>query len=100
MFHFLKPLTAAILTVLPIVQAYSNPGACSGACWAHDPSIAKRSDGTYFKFNTGGGMEIATAKSIAGPWTLVGHVLPSGSSINGATDLWVSYDSTQITILY
>lgn len=89
MFQFLKPLLAAVLTVVPLVQAYSNPGACSGACYAHDPAIAKRSDGTYFKFNTGVGIEIATATSLAGPWTLVGHVLPGGTSINGQTDLWV-----------
>jgi arabinan endo-1,5-alpha-L-arabinosidase len=88
MFHFLKPLLSAALAVLPLVQAYSNPGACSGACWAHDPAVIERSDGTYFKFNTGDGIEIATASSLSGPWTLVGYVLPDGSSINSATDLW------------
>jgi arabinan endo-1,5-alpha-L-arabinosidase len=90
MFQFLKPLLATVLAVAPFVQGYSNPGACTGACWAHDPAIAKRSDGTYFKFNTGVGIEIATASAIEGPWTLVGYVLPDGTSINGQTDLWVS----------
>jgi len=88
MFQILKLLFATILAVAPFVQAYSNPGACTGACWAHDPAIAKRSDGTYFKFNTGVGIEIATASAIEGPWTLVGYVLPDGTSINGQTDLW------------
>lgn len=93
MFKFLRPLLAFLAaTALPVVQAYADPGACSGACWAHDPSVIQRtSDGLYFKFNTGSGMEIATASSLSGPWTLKGYVLPSGSSINinGGTDLWV-----------
>lgn len=36
------------------VQAYADPGACSGDCWAHDPAVIRRSsDGVYFRFNTG-----------------------------------------------
>jgi arabinan endo-1,5-alpha-L-arabinosidase len=91
MFHVLRPLLAVALTATSLVQAYSDPGACSGHCWAHDPSIVER-DGTYFKFNTGSGIEIATASSIAGPWTLQGYALPDGSKIsvtgNTGSDLW------------
>lgn len=80
------------LTAASAVSGYANPGACSGHCWAHDPSVIQRaSDGLYFKFNTGSGIEIATSSSLTGPWTLQGYVLPSGSSIDlsGNTDLWV-----------
>jgi arabinan endo-1,5-alpha-L-arabinosidase len=67
---------------------------------AHDPSIVERSDGTYFKFNTGSGIEIATASSIAGPWTYQGYALPSGSKIsvtgNTGTDLWVRVASPEL----
>jgi hypothetical protein len=99
MFHFLRPLLAVALTATSIVQAYSDPGACSGHCWAHDPSIVER-DGTYFKFNTGSGIEIATASSIAGPWTLQGYALPDGSKIsvtgNTGSDLWVRVASPEL----
>jgi len=88
---FLRALFLA--AVFPLTQAYSNPGSCSGACWAHDPSVVKRSsDGLYFKFNTGGYIEIATSSSWAGPWTLKGYVLTKNSIISnsGNGDLWVS----------
>jgi arabinan endo-1,5-alpha-L-arabinosidase len=88
----LHKLVGLLVAASSAVSGYANPGACSGHCWAHDPSIIQRaSDGLYFKFNTGGGIEIATSSSLTGPWTLQGYVLPSGSSINlnGNTDLWV-----------
>lgn len=87
-----------LLLLLPIlfgvlVNSYSSPGACSGACWSHDPAVIQRSsDGKYFRFSTGGGIEITTASSIAGPWTIQGKALPNGSKIDlaGNTDLWVN----------
>lgn len=87
----LYKLVGLLLAGAAIVSGYANPGACSGACWAHDPAVIQRSsDGLYFKFNTGSGIEIATSSSLAGPWTLKGYVLPGGSSINlsGNKDLW------------
>lgn len=75
------------------VAAYANPKACSGTCVnTHDPSIIRRSDGTYFRFSTGGKIAVHTAPDITGPWTYKGAALPSGSSINlgGNQDLWVS----------
>lgn len=74
--------------------AYSNPGACSGDCWAHDPAaIIRASDGTYFRFNTGSEIGILKASSLEGPWIAKGSALPGGSTIDlpGNTDLWVSY---------
>ncbi|KUJ18108.1 putative arabinan endo-1,5-alpha-L-arabinosidase C [Mollisia scopiformis] len=100
MFSFLKPLLATILVVAPIVQAYSSPGACSGACWAHDPAIAKRSDGTYFKFNTGGGIEIATASAIEGPWTLVGYSCLSSNVILNANNTFQAPDVSLVDGVY
>ncbi|KAL1636308.1 hypothetical protein SLS56_001288 [Neofusicoccum ribis] len=90
----LKILVAAVLPFLPsLVSGYANPLACSGTCTnAHDPSIIRRSDGTYFRFSTGGKIAIHTAPDITGPWTYKGAALPSGSSIDiaGKDDLWVS----------
>jgi len=94
MFQFLKTISVAALVTISAVQAYSEPGACSGYCWAHDPAVIQRaSDGTYFKFNTGTGIQYATASSLAGPWTIQGYVLPDGSSINnsGSDDPWVDH---------
>jgi hypothetical protein len=74
------------------VNAYADPGACSGDCWTHDPGLYQRkSDGKYFRFATGGGIHIASADSLEGPWTDDGYVLPNGSSINleGKNNLWV-----------
>lgn len=89
-FYFLLQLLLAVC-----VYGYSNPGTCSGACNVHDPALIKRSsDGTYFRFSTGGGISIATASAAAGPWTAAGTVLPSGSKIsltgNTGSDAWVS----------
>jgi len=92
MFQFLKSTLVTALAAAVAVQAYSEPGACSGYCWAHDPAVIQRaSDGTYFKFNTGTGIQYATSSSLAGPWTIQGYVLPNGSSINnsGSKDPWV-----------
>ncbi|TVY17150.1 putative arabinan endo-1,5-alpha-L-arabinosidase A [Lachnellula arida] len=91
MFSLLRFATAFLIATASLVQGYADPGACSGACWAHDPSIIQRSsDELYFKFNTGSGIEIATASSLSGPWTLEGYALTNGSKIDltGNTDLW------------
>ena len=92
MYNFLTPLFLAAAAVVPFAQAYSDPGSCKGACWAHDPAIMHReSDGMYFKFNTGGFIEIATSSSLSGTWTLQGYVLTADSIISnsGNDDLWV-----------
>lgn len=82
-------LAAALLSAT--VQAYGNPGACSGQCWSHDPSVVRRDDGTYFRFETGSKIGIWKAPDLVGPWTYQGAALPSGSKINlkGNDDLWV-----------
>lgn len=76
----------------PAVSAYADPEACSGVCVnAHDPTVIRRkSDGTYFRFSTGGKIAIHTAPSLSGPWKYECAMLPSGSSIplKGNDDLW------------
>ncbi|ESZ91594.1 arabinan endo-1,5-alpha-L-arabinosidase C [Sclerotinia borealis F-4128] len=84
-------LLLPLLGLLSLVAAYSNPGSCSGNCYAHDPSLIQRSsDGTWFQFNTGNGIGIWKATALAGPWTYVGDALSGGSKIDltGNTDLW------------
>jgi len=76
-----------------VLAAYPKPGACSGICNnAHDPSIVRREDGTYFRFSTGGKIAIHSAPAITGPWTYRGPAIRAGSKINLARrdDLWVS----------
>lgn len=88
----LRGLATPIALFAALVQGYANPGSCSGACNVHDPSLIQRtSDGKYFRFSTGNKISYASASSIKGPWTTIGSMLPSGSSINlaGNTDLWV-----------
>ncbi|KAF7595106.1 hypothetical protein BBP40_007310 [Aspergillus hancockii] len=85
-------ISAVILDLLAgYVYGYANPGACSGACNVHDPALIRRSsDGKYFRFSTGNKISYASSSSIAGPWTVIGSMLPSGSSIDldGKDDLW------------
>lgn len=94
---FLFPLGLLPLFT-PTVAGYANPGSCSGACNVHDPALIRRaSDGKYFRFSTGNKISYASASSINGPWTVVGSVLPGGSSINiaGNNDLWVCRGDTK-----
>ena len=95
MFSMLKNAFLLLLLLVGVlVNAYGAPGACSGACWSHDPAVIQRSsDGVYFRFSTGSGIQITKATSLSGPWTIQGYALPSGSSIDlsGNTDLWVSW---------
>lgn len=74
-------------------SAYADPGACSGQCWSHDPSVIRRtSDGTYFRFETGSLIGIWKSTALTGPWVYQGAAIPAGSIIDldGNDDLWVS----------
>src|SRR3954454_13758940 len=89
--HLKKTVKPAVLFAA-LAHGYANPGTCSGACNVHDPSLIQRSsDKVYFRFSTGNRISYAKASSISGPWTTVGSMLPSGSSIDldGSDDLWV-----------
>lgn len=86
-------IVASLLSAVTAVYGYADPMACSGICNnAHDPALIRRSDGTYFRFSTGGKIAIHSAPSITGPWTYKGAAIPAGSKINlaGKDDLWVS----------
>ncbi|KAF3390293.1 putative arabinan endo-1,5-alpha-L-arabinosidase A [Penicillium rolfsii] len=87
----LRKLATPVALFTALAWGYANPGSCSGACNVHDPSLIQRSsDGLYFRFSTGNEISYASASSIKGPWTTIGSMLPSGSSIDlaGNTDLW------------
>ncbi|KAH7016444.1 glycoside hydrolase family 43 protein [Microdochium trichocladiopsis] len=102
----LSTVLATFLASVPaLVQAYPQPGACTGYCFTHDPALYRRPDGKYFRFSTFRGIEIVTANNIAGPWTKVGSVLPNGSIINmpGNKELWapdVAYIQGQYYLFY
>lgn len=81
----------SLLFVAGIIEAFPDPMSCSGVCGnAHDPSILQNTDGTYYRFSTGGGISIHTSPSLTGPWTYQGHAL-GASAIDGNTDLWVRF---------
>ncbi|KAH0355146.1 putative arabinan endo-1,5-alpha-L-arabinosidase A, partial [Aureobasidium melanogenum] len=88
----LVTILSGVVSLAATVLAYSNPLPCSGTCGnAHDPSLIRRtSDGTYFRFSTGGGIAVHTASSAQGPWVYKGQVLPNGANVanSGKTDLW------------
>ncbi|KAG1693291.1 hypothetical protein DVH05_023755 [Phytophthora capsici] len=84
------------LLVAGVVNGYANPLTCTGICTnAHDPSIIRRDDGTYFRFSTGNKIAIHSAPDLTGPWKYLGAAVPDGSKINlkGKDDLWVSFYS-------
>lgn len=87
--HF---LLFSFLALTDVANAWANPLPCTGLCGnSHDPSVIRRSDGTYFRFSTGGKISVATAPSMSGPWVARGVAIPAGSKINkkGRDDMWV-----------
>ncbi|KAF2750000.1 glycoside hydrolase family 43 protein [Sporormia fimetaria CBS 119925] len=89
----MRAFTFILALVVPLVYGYANPMSCTGECNnAHDPALIRRSsDGTYFRFATGGKIAIHSAPSINGPWAYRGAAIPNGSKIDkpGRNDLWV-----------
>ena len=87
-----RSLLASVLAFASSTLAFSNPMTCTGTCTdTHDPTLIRReSDGRYYRFATGGGIDIYSAPSLTGAWTKLGEVLPSGSSIDnsGSDDAW------------
>lgn len=55
--------------------------------------LQRHSDGKYFRFATGTGINIMSSDSIKGPWKDVGSALPDGTSIKvdgvDEKNLWV-----------
>ncbi|CAK5276033.1 unnamed protein product [Mycena citricolor] len=72
-------LSAVSLALLPVAHAVVGPGKVTGDTAVHDPTMCKRSDGTYFVFSTGTGIEIRTSPDRTA-WTHVGSVWPNGAS--------------------
>ncbi|KAF7719838.1 Arabinan endo-1,5-alpha-L-arabinanase [Penicillium ucsense] len=76
-----------------VTSAYPARGPCTGDCWTHDPSMIRReSDGTYFRFSTGTGVNTMMSPSLQGPWVDVGRAMPNGSIIHvdgvDSNDIW------------
>ncbi|KAG8629440.1 hypothetical protein KVT40_003305 [Elsinoe batatas] len=89
--HFLTTLTLLTTAMVAQVHSYAMPLSCSGVCTnTHDPSLIRRSsDGTYYRFATGGRMPIFTSPALTGPWKQVGTVLSGAAKVPGQnTDLW------------
>lgn len=91
-FKALSSIATSVLLLSDAVSGYADPGSCSGDCWAHDPSVVRRSsDGEYFRFSTGSEIGIWKAPALTGSWVYQGAAIPAGSIIDlaGNTDLWV-----------
>ncbi|KAJ5660000.1 hypothetical protein N7507_006451 [Penicillium longicatenatum] len=97
---------AALASAFPVsttesATTYPAVGFCMGDCWTHDPGMVQReSDGMYFRFSTGSGVNTMMSPSLAGPWVNEGPALPHGSIIKldgvDSMDIWapdVHYDS-------
>jgi arabinan endo-1,5-alpha-L-arabinosidase len=87
-------MLALLFFFIALACAYPNRGPCTGDCWTHDPTMIQRqSDGKYFRFATGTGINTMTSDSVKGPWKDVGSALPKGSSIKldgvSSSDIWV-----------
>src|SRR5262245_45421633 len=77
--------TYIVSLIISQLQAgnWPNPEPCEGNCTSiHDPSVIRRSDGTWFRFSTNGNIAIATAPAMTGPWEYQGAMLPKGSKID------------------
>lgn len=74
---------AILLFASLTTAAFPNPEPCTGWCFKdiRDPSVVLK-DNTYYRFSTHGNFTIATAPSIAGPWTKKGAALHNGSMIS------------------
>lgn len=88
-------ITASLLSAVTLVSGYADPLPCSGVCNnAHDPALIRHSDGTYWRFSTGGKIAVHSAPALTGPWTYKGAAISAGSKINlkGKDDLWVKHN--------
>ena len=87
------PYLAFLALVATKAIAYPNPEPCTGNCSAiHDPSVIQRkSDGTWYRFNTNGNIGIASAPNLTGPWTYDGELLEGGSviEVSASQGVWV-----------
>lgn len=83
---------AAAAALFSLAAAQPAPGECTGQCWSHDPSLVRRDDGVYFRFETGSLIGIWKGADITGPWEYQGAAIPDTSIIDlpGRDDLWVS----------
>ena len=91
-----------LATLLPLASLalaqFADPLPCEGTCTnTHDPSIIQRaSDGTYFRFATGGSLSIHSGDSITGPWEYQGSVRADGSEDSWAPDVHQLPDGTYV----
>jgi arabinan endo-1,5-alpha-L-arabinosidase len=86
-----------LLLSCTVFAQYPNPEPCSGNCHVHDPSLIRRSDGTYFLFGSAANLSVKTSPSINGPWKLwEGGLVPSGGIQLGAPNIQQLSNSTYV----
>ncbi len=99
--------TPAASTPTTPPAAYPNPGRVTGSTGAHDPSVVRAANGTYFLVATGNNLPIKTSTDRIN-WTNAGVVWPSGASwttgyTGGSATLWapdISYHNGLYYLYY
>ncbi|MEV6347645.1 arabinan endo-1,5-alpha-L-arabinosidase [Actinoplanes sp. NPDC051851] len=102
-------VAAATLTGAGTASAatYPNPGTVTGSTDAHDPSIVKKSDGTYLLATTGDGITLKTSSDRTA-FVAAGKAFPNGTSwaddyTGGSATLWapdISYHGGKYLMYY
>ncbi|MEV6350480.1 arabinan endo-1,5-alpha-L-arabinosidase [Actinoplanes sp. NPDC051851] len=86
---------------------YPNPGSVTGSTAAHDPTIVKKSDGTYLLAATGDGITLKTSSNRTA-FADAGKAFPNGTSwadayTGGSATLWapdISYHGGKYLMYY
>ncbi|TDV56495.1 arabinan endo-1,5-alpha-L-arabinosidase [Actinophytocola oryzae] len=107
--HALAVVGAVALTVVlaPAASAYPLPGRVTGDVGVHDPTVVRRSDGSYLVAHTGNDIALKTSTDRIA-FRNAGSVFPGGASwtttyTGGSRNLWapdLSYRNGQYYLYY
>ena len=107
--HVLALLTgiAVTTTMAPSAFAYPLPGRVTGDIYVHDPSVVKRTDGSYLVAHTGDNLSLKTSTDRVA-FRNAGSVFPGGAPwttayTGGSRNLWapdLSYRNGQYHLYY
>ena len=99
------PAVAALPSILP--RQFVGPGPVTGDTFIHDPTVVKKSDGTYLAAYTGDNVQLKTSSDRTA-WRNAGAVFPDGAPwttpyTGGELNLWapdISYHNGQYYLYY
>jgi len=96
-----------LIVSAPLANAYPLPGRVTGDVGVHDPTVVKRSDGSYLVAHTGNGISLKTSTDRIA-FRNAGSAFPNGTSwanpyTNNSRNLWapdLSYRNGQYYMYY